>query len=242
MKTNQSKQTKKADYGQEMSGIIIITSILAIVLLTIAFWQFYQYGNQKLCISILLTFTGFIFFFFAIVGVWSSRSGKFILRNKVFGKLEFKGNETVLDLGCGKGLLLIEAAKKLTQGKAFGVDHWVGNLEYKYSAQMVLDNAKIEGVSDRIELVTADAQDLPFGDGSFDVVMTSLMMHHVPDTKKALNEMVRVLKPGGTLVIADINSKRYAPIIQSFGLKRIEIQYATRLFLVPAYIIKGVKS
>jgi SAM-dependent methyltransferase len=241
MKTNK----QNPDYGQEMPGIIITMSILAIVMFILAFWQYHKYLthiNQNLTNSIILASTSILFIFIAIVGIWSSKFGKLILRDIVLSKLNFKGTETVLDLGCGKGLLLIGAAKKIPLGKAIGAGHWVGNLEYKYSAEMVMNNAKIEGVSKQIEVVTADAQALPFMNNSFDIVMTSLMMHHISDTKKALNEMVRVLKPGGNLIIADVNSKQYIPILESIGVSKIEIHYATRLFLVPTYIIKGLKS
>jgi arsenite methyltransferase len=246
MKTNRNKQSMKADYGQDMPGIIITASILATILLTLAFWQYHQYivsqSNQHLIITIVFALLGILLITMAISGIWSSRYGKLILRDKVLSKLNFKGNETVLDLGCGKGLLLIEAAKRIPKGKAIGADLWEKTLEYKYSPQMVLDNAKIEGVSDRIEVITANAQVLPFTDNSFDIVMTSLMMHHVPDINKALAEMVRVLKPGGTIVIADVNSKRYVPILKSLGLAQVDSHFATRLFLVPTYIIMGLKS
>jgi arsenite methyltransferase len=244
MKTNQIKQ--KANYGQDMPGIILVAIILSIVLMVLAFWQYHlyetRYIHKDLLASLVLGSIALLFIFMASVGIWSSRFGKFILRDKVLSKLNFKDTETILDLGCGRGLLLIEAAKRLSRGKAVGADLWLGNLEYKNSAQMVIENAKIENVLERIEVVTADALALPFADSSFDKVLTSLMMHHVADTKKALNEMVRVLKPGGTLVIADVNSKQYIPILRSMGIDKIESDYATRLFLVPAYIVKGLKS
>jgi len=246
MKTNQNKQSKKADYGQDMPGIIVASSILAFALLALAIWQYNRYNlnevNPNPATAIILAFTASLFLFIAAVGIWTSRHGKLLLRDKVLSKLSFKGDETILDLGCGRGLLLIQAAKKIPDGKAVGADLWLGNLEYKNSPQMLLDNAKIEHVSDRVEIVTADAENLPFAENSFDMVMTSLMMHHVHDTNKALTEMFRVLKPGGSLIIADVNSKRFVPMFQSLGLTRIEIHYATRLLFIPAYIVTGQKS
>jgi SAM-dependent methyltransferase len=242
---NQNKQTKQADYGQDMPGIIIVSTILALFLLAIAGWQFYKYAgsqsNHNLIIAIALSSFGILLIILAITGIWSSRFGKLKLRDKVLEKLNFNGSESILDLGCGRGLLLVEAAKRIPKGKAIGADIWDQNLEYKNYPQMVLDNAEIEGVSNRIEVVTADAQSLPFSDSSFDIVMTSLMMHHVQDINKALQEMARVVKPGGTIVIADVNSKRFIPIFKKMGLLDIESHYATRLFLVPTYVIKGMK-
>lgn len=246
MKTNQNKQTKKADYGQDMPGIIVASSILTVALFALAFWQYNKFStnqiNLNLTVSIILASTSCLFLVIAVVGIWTSRCGKLLLRDKVLSKLSFKGTETILDLGCGRGLLLIEAAKRLPEGKAIGADLWLGNLEYKNSPQMVLDNAKIECVSDRVEVVTADAENMPFAENSFDMVMTSLMMHHVHDTNKALAEMFRVLKPGGTLVIADVNSKRFVPMFHSLGLNQVEIHYSTRLLFIPAYVIMAKKS
>jgi SAM-dependent methyltransferase len=246
MNTIKNKQPRKVNYGQDMPGIIIATSILAIVLIVIAIWQYHQYAlsfnNQNLIASIILFSIAVLFLFIDFVGIWSSRYGKLKLKDKVLSKLNFQGSESILDIGCGRGLLLVEAAKHIPKGKATGVDLWLGNLEFKNTPQMVLENAKIEGVSDRTEVLTADAQALPFNDNTFDVVMTSLMMHHISDINTALHEMVRVLKPGGTLVIADVNSIRYAKMLQSLGLVNVETHYATRLFLVPAYIVKGEKT
>jgi arsenite methyltransferase len=246
MKTNKNKQTKKADYGQDMPGIIVASSILAVALLALAVWQYTKFSinqiDRNLTVSIILAFIACLFLVIAVVGIWTSRYGKLLLRDKVLRELRFKGTETILDLGCGRGLLLIEAAKKIPEGKAIGADLWLGNLEYRNSPQMVLDNAKIEQVSDRVEVITADAENMPFTENSFDMVMTSLMMHHVHDTNKALSEMFRVLKPGGTLVIADVNSKRFVPLFQSLGLNQVKIHYSTRLLFIPAYVVIGKKS
>jgi arsenite methyltransferase len=240
-----NRKKNRADYGQDMPGIIVIISLFAVAFFTISFWQFNKHeGNQhyeNLVLATVLLLFGILLISLAVSGIWSSRYGKIILRDKVMSKLSFKGSETVLDIGCGKGLLLIEAAKRIPQGKAVGADLWDQTMEYKYVAQMALDNAKIEGVSARVEVVTADVQSMPFIDNSFDVVMTSLMMHHVPDINKALKEMVRVLKPGGTIIIADVNSKRFVPMLQLLGLMKVESQYVTKLFLVPAYMVTGLK-
>ena len=58
----------------------------------------------------------------ALLMVWSSRVGKLHVRRSLIDSLQLHGDETVLDVGCGRGLLLIEAAKHLSSGKAIGVD------------------------------------------------------------------------------------------------------------------------
>lgn len=244
MKTTNSTQ-QKSDYGQDMPGIVITSAVLSVIMLALSYWQLKTFMKtdltQNLIIGSALVALGVFLLTTSLAGIWSSRKGKLILRDKVMSLVRFKGNETVLDLGCGKGLLLIEAAKRLPKGKAIGADLWDKTLEYSYTAQMALNNAIAEGVADRVEVVTADAQSMPFANEMFDTVMTSLMMHHIPDTKKAISEMVRVLKPGGTLLIADVNGKRFAPIFKEMGLNNVEMHRATRLFFVPAIVIKGEK-
>ncbi|MDR3484852.1 MAG: class I SAM-dependent methyltransferase [Bradyrhizobium sp.] len=68
-------------------------------------------------------------------------------------------------------------------------------------------NTELEGVRERVELDTGDMRKLPFPDASFDVVTSSLAIHNIRDEKgreQALSEIWRVLKPGGTALIADI--------------------------------------
>ena len=62
--------------------------------------------------------------FFAGWMVWDSKVGKLWARDRVLDGLKLRGDETVLDVGCGRGLLLIGAARRLTTGKAVGVDIW----------------------------------------------------------------------------------------------------------------------
>src|SRR6266478_5836577 len=92
--------------------------------------------------------------------------------------------------------------------------------------QVTRRNAALEGVAERVELHTADMRQLPFDDGSFDVVVSSLAIHNVPgagERARALREAARVLKKGGKLAIADIRHTRaYASELEACGLKITE--------------------
>jgi ubiquinone/menaquinone biosynthesis C-methylase UbiE len=81
-------------------------------------------------------------------------------------------------------------------------------------------------VAERVELHTADMRQLPFDDGSFDVVVSSLAIHNVSgasERARALREAARVLKKGGKLAIADIrHTRRYAGELEACGLKITE--------------------
>ncbi len=135
---------------------------------------------------------------------WGIRSS---LRRQILDSISWRGDERVLDVGCGSGLLLNGAARRLKSGKAIGIDIWApasggGN------AELLWKNARLEGVADRIEFREADARKMPFEDEAFDVVVSSGAVHHIThnhtDFEQVMHEMVRVLRPGGQIVIWDV--------------------------------------
>ena len=145
------------------------------------------------------------------------------IRQEIFDILALRGDEKVLDVGCGSGLLLNEAARRLTTGKALGIDIWLPHTGGGNYA-LLMKNAKAEGVADQIEFKQADVRKLPFEDSSFDIIVSSGALHHIshemPDHEKAINEMVRVLKPGGKIVLWDTTHmvKGYASRMKSVGI------------------------
>jgi arsenite methyltransferase len=171
-----------------------------------------------------------------LAGVWlllnagtyisTTRAGKFAVWAELLDRLALNGDERLLDVGCGRGAVLLMAAQRLPRGRAIGVDVWSAADQSGNAEEVTRRNAALEGVTERIELHTADMRQLPFDDGSFDVVVSSLAIHNVPGTgerAKALREAARVLKPGGKLAIADIRHTRvYARELEASGLKITE--------------------
>ncbi|MGB6207281.1 class I SAM-dependent methyltransferase [Mycobacterium sp.] len=153
-----------------------------------------------------------------------SRRGKFEVWARLLTEIGLRGDERVLDLGCGRGAVLLAAAKLVPRGKAVGVDIWrpdqTGNC-----MQATLANADAEGVADRIELHTRDMTDLQFPDASFDLIVSSLAIHNLPGNqarRAAIDEAVRVLRPGGRVVIADIGFTRlYAARLRQRGMANV---------------------
>lgn len=142
--------------------------------------------------------------------IHTTRRGKFGAWAGVLADLRLRGDETLLDLGCGRGAVLLAAAKLLPRGRAVGVDLWRAD-QTGNCAERTRDNAALENVADRVEVHTADITDLPFDDNSFDVIVSSLAIHNIPTSAAragAVGEATRVLRPGGRLAIADLWATR----------------------------------
>jgi ubiquinone/menaquinone biosynthesis C-methylase UbiE len=178
-------------------------------------------------ISVVALGVGAIWLFLnAGMFVYITRAGKFAVWAELLDRLELTGDERLLDIGCGRGAVLLMAAQHLTRGRAVGADIWSTKDQSGNAEQVTRQNAEPEGVAERVELHSADMRDLPFDDGSFDVVVSSLAIHNVSgagDRAKALREAARVLKKDGKLAIADIRYTRtYARELEACGLKITE--------------------
>jgi ubiquinone/menaquinone biosynthesis C-methylase UbiE len=119
------------------------------------------------------------------------------LRDRLRDEAAPAGDERVLDLGAGTGLLTLALAPHVASVTALDI-----------SAAMLdrLDaHAMTEGVTN-VELVTADMRSLPFDDETFDLVVSNYAFHHLADSAKELaaSEARRVLRPGGRFVLCDM--------------------------------------
>jgi arsenite methyltransferase len=135
-----------------------------------------------------------------------SKVGKLRMREQFLNSVPWRGDEQVLDVGCGRGLLLVAAARRLTTGHAVGVDVWLSNAMTGNRPDSALENAMIEGVRDRVDVKEADARKLPFPDASFDIVVSNFVLHEMKtdaDREKIVQEIARVLKPGGHVALRD---------------------------------------
>jgi ubiquinone/menaquinone biosynthesis C-methylase UbiE len=120
------------------------------------------------------------------------------LRHRTIDLTQLQRGETVLDVGCGTGTLALEAYARVgATGRVSGIDPG--------PQQIARARSKAARRGLPIDFQLGVIERLPFPDQSFDVVLSTLMMHHLPDDLKrlGLSEIARVLKPEGRLVVAD---------------------------------------
>lgn len=168
--------------------------------------------------------------------LWYSKIGKVRTRERLLDLVVWAGDEAVLDIGCGRGLMLIGAAKRLRNGRAIGIDLWQAEDLSGNRPEATLENARREGVADRVEVQTADMRQIPFPNNSFDVVVSCAAIHNLytaPDRQQAIREIARVLKPAGKAVIADIRHlSEYAETFANHGCpdtQRVSSRWKTLL-------------
>lgn len=151
------------------------------------------------------------------------KRGKFRHRDFILGLHAWRGDERVLDVGCGRGLLLVGSVRRAPHGHGTGLDIWSKEDMGGNSEDSTLRNLRLEGVNDRCTLVSAGAQQMPFADGSFDVVVSNLCLHNLYEPavrRQAVGEIVRVLRPGGAAVLSDYKlTGEYARQLGELGLE-----------------------
>jgi len=203
----------------------------ALVIGAIAYFALLNLASPWPSIGIGVGIVGIVNFvsqaLFAGVMVWSSRVGKLKARDTLLARIPWRGDEIVLDVGCGRGLLLIGAAKRLTTGRAIGIDIWQQEDQAHNSKEATLANATAEDVRDRVEVRDADMRQIPFKDRTMDVIVSNLAIHNVyqrAERAKALAEIVRVLRPGGRIAIMDMQHvEQYADAFRAAGLSDVQV-------------------
>ena len=220
----------KADYGIDAPGLVRIFFILGatnLALTAIVYGFFAHIGIAVVAISVVLLVVASYTLFMGCFMIWGSKVEKVREREAVLDLVNWSGDEQVLDVGCGRGLMMVGAAKRLKTGKAIGIDIWRSADQSGNDGDAALRNAAIERVRERVEIQTADMRAMPFGEASFDVVVSNWVLHNLDDhaeRQKALVEMVRVLKPGGTLLLTDIfNRQEYLSDLQTLPVGDVQL-------------------
>jgi arsenite methyltransferase len=235
-----------ATYGIDAPGVvhthIVLGSVLALLASVGLAWP--RPNPIPVSLSIGAAAVAVLLLFVAAVMLRSSLVAKKRVRDRLVAALALSGHERVLDAGCGLGLALIGCAKKLTTGKAIGIDLWAAKDLSNNNPAATRANAVTEGVADRVEVETGDITRLPYPDASFDAVVSMTVIHNIPSRDardQALRELVRVLKPGGRIAIFDLlHMSRYTEVLQGAGLKVRDLGYDL-LWFMPAHSLLAQK-
>ncbi|MFQ6051161.1 MAG: class I SAM-dependent methyltransferase [Candidatus Hydrothermarchaeota archaeon] len=118
--------------------------------------------------------------------------------------IEFSGirdGDRIVDLGCGTGTLAIAIAELNKNTKIYGID--ISRESLRVAKKIIVDL----GLENAINLIEADIDFMPFLDNFFDLVVSQATINLLPDKMKAFNEISRITRKGGTIVISDCTSK-----------------------------------
>ena len=209
---------KRPDYGIDAPGVLVtLLSIGVLGQILGLFAPPLTIGPVTILFGIPMQIAGGIFLLQGVLMFIYVKWGKFRHRDRMLAQVPWTGNERLLDIGTGRGLLLIGAARRLTTGRAVGIDIWSTKDLSGNAIKRTQANIALEGVTDRVELRTEDASKMTFPNASFDVVMSNLCIHNIPKQTgrdQACREIARVLRPGGVAVISDYKlTKKYAEVL-----------------------------
>ena len=241
--------SKQADYGIDAPPVIRKLVIIGLASIAVGIVLKMLLVNVQFVLATILLVFGIVVggSMLIVAGplVRSSKSGKRIVREQLIDGLALRGDETVLDVGCGRGLLLTSAARRLTTGKAIGIDLWQSDDLSGNRPEATLANAQAEGVANRVEIKTGDMREVPFPDGSIDAIVSSLAIHNIVDKSgraKAVREFSRVLKPQGQIALLDLRAiDEYAQVLRDLGWQQVEVSKLNFQMFPPIRIVRGKK-
>lgn len=241
---------RRGDYGIDAPGVVRNLLLMGAGFLFLAILAFMDLPGRLhwlgTLVEVVCTVSFLVVIIEALYMIWSSKAGKFHERERLLDLVALRGDEKVLDVGCGRGLVLNAAAGRLTTGQAVGVDIWNKQDQSGNDPETTRRNSVIEGVAERVEIVNGDARSMPFADSEFDVVVSSLAIHNIPTRKErdqAIGEIMRVLKDGGRFALLDFRHvQEYAEAFERHGAVQVNVIGPHWLMFPPVKIVTGRKA
>ncbi|MGB3947934.1 MAG: class I SAM-dependent methyltransferase [Bacteroidia bacterium] len=215
---------KKINYGVDAPKVIRSLFLIGIFLLCCSlFLDENLFPPLSNILSKSSLFPGITFTITGTLMILYAKFGKFKHRDRILNLHNWKGNEQVLDVGTGLGLLMIGAAKKLTTGKSFGIDIFNTYDLSNNSIEQTKINVELESVESKVEILKESILETSFKDNSFDVIVSNLCLHNLykkEERKKGCIEIHRILKTNGKAIISDFkNTKDYIDTFKELGME-----------------------
>lgn len=219
---------RRGNYGVDTPMVPAVQAFLALVMLQLGFRQVTTFEDAQ---GWWLLGAGTILLGIALTYLHASRRGKFIAWSRMLGEFDLRGDEHILDLGCGRGAVTTLAAARVPRGRVLGIDAWrehnrLMSNRQGTELQIARRNAQLDGVTDRVDYQQGDIAELPFDGNRYDLVVSGLGVSALAGADRrqaAVDEALRVTKPGGRLALADIRHTRaYADRLTELGCEDVE--------------------
>jgi arsenite methyltransferase len=224
------KKTQRVDYGIDAPGVI--RDLLLCGVAGLIAWGAVQQHLWSGDITLKAAGAGSTCLVMSLCMLWDRKIGKVRSRERLLDRINWTGSEQVLDVGCGRGLMLMGAALRVRSGTATGIDVWQSEDLSGNRVDAALENATHAGVAQHISVATADMRRMPFAPESFDVIVSRAAIQNPcqpAGRARAISEIVRVLKPGGHALINDIRPiGEYADAFSGGGCPDVR-RYGSRI-------------
>lgn len=243
------KNAQTPRYGNWVSNDLLKRMIILLITIALAdvfLWMFVSgwYALKMLfALLALLCMIGTVYFLLAR-RLFAAEGGD--IQNKILDELinriTWNGTGEALDIGCGSGALSIRIAKKYPQSRVIGIDYWGSG--WSYCKETCEENARVEGVENRLSFHQASASALPFKNDTFNLVVSNLTFHEVKDSTSKLDvvqEALRVLKTGGEFVFQDLfllrkyygTTEDLIAAIKEMGVQDVHLVDTSKALFIP---------
>lgn len=237
-----NRSSNKPDYGIDAPNVLRNLFLFGVPCLLLGTYGPHQLrlGTIAFVLRPMFFWTGLLLVIEGLLFLLYVKFGKFRHRDRMLSLYSWQGDEQVLDVGCGRGLLLAGAAKLLKgldgRGSVTGIDVWSVQDMAGNSEAATRKNLELEGIAGYCKLVGVPAQEMTFPDNTFDVVVSNLCLHNIYDRqlrRRAVQQIARVLKSGGTAILSDYKlTGEYAGELRAAGF-RVERRWGNPIYTFP---------
>ena len=198
----------KAQYGVDSPGTIrkIITIGIILYVFGVLILPRFNAGAWMLYVDAALVYTGIFLIIEGLLMIWYGKYGKLKHRDRILGLFAFSGNERVLDIGAGSGLLAVGVASKLSSGRVTAIDLWQPQDLTDNTKNALLANARLELVENKIEVLKAAVPGSGLPEATYDLILSNraLSRLNTPELRKeACQEINLLLKDNGVAILSD---------------------------------------